>query len=91
MKNTTTTAPPTTTEPVLELGDVNQDGRVDSSDASTVLIEYALIQTGVDSWLTDEQKVAADVNKDGIVDATDASRILVYYAAISIGKKPSWD
>ena len=88
---TTTTAPPTTTEPVLELGDVNQDGRVDSSDASTVLIEYALIQTGINSWLTDEQKVAADVNKDGTVDATDASRILVYYAEISIGKKPSWD
>ncbi|MBQ3139425.1 MAG: leucine-rich repeat protein [Ruminococcus sp.] len=87
----TTTTPPTTTEPTYTLGDVNEDGKVDSADASLVLAEYALIQTGGDLTFTEKQKNAADVNKDGKTDSSDASKILEYYAAISTGKDPSWD
>ena len=87
----TTTTPPTTTEPYFVIGDVNEDGKVDSADASLVLAEYALIQTGGELTFTQRQKNAADVNKDGKTDSSDASKILEYYAAISTGKDPSWD
>ncbi len=87
----TTTTPPTTTEPTYTLGDVDEDGKVDSVDASLVLAEYALIQTGGKLTFTDAQKKAADVNHDGKTDSSDASKILEYYAAVSTGKKPTWD
>ncbi len=73
------------------LGDVNEDGKVDSADASLVLAEYGLIQTGGTLTFTGKQKKAADVNKDGKSDSSDASKILEYYGAISTGKIPSWD
>ncbi len=87
---TTTTTPPTT-ELTYMLGDVNDDGMVDSSDASLVLAEYAKIQTGGAGEFTDIQYKAADVNKDNVVDSSDASKILAYYAMVSTGKKPTWD
>mgnify|MGYP003292451071 FL=1 len=86
---TTTTAPPVTEQPIV-LGDVNEDGTVDASDASCVLAAYARVQTGGESNLRDTQTKAADVNNDSVIDASDASKILVYYAAISTGQKPSW-
>ncbi|MBQ3139729.1 MAG: hypothetical protein IJB68_09520 [Ruminococcus sp.] len=73
------------------LGDVNEDDSVDSSDASLVLAEYALIQTGGKPTFTEKQRLAADVNKDNAIDAADASKILAYYAMVSTGKKPTWD
>ena len=73
------------------LGDVNEDGSVDSSDASLVLAEYAKIQTGGAGEFTETQHKAADVNNDGVVDSSDASKILAYYAMISTGKEPTWD
>lgn len=89
-KPTTTTTPPVT-EPPYTLGDLNDDGTVDASDASLVLAEYAKIQTGVNPTFTASQTNAADVNKDNVVDSSDASKILVYYAMISTGKEPTWD
>ena len=74
-----------------ELGDVNSDGKVDSSDASLVLEEYAAIQTGGAGKFTENQQKVADVNKDGKTDSSDASKILEYYAMISTGKEPTWD
>mgnify|MGYP003295237192 FL=1 len=73
------------------LGDVNEDGMIDSSDASMVLAEYALMQTGGEPTFTEIQKISADVNKDYSVDSSDASKILAYYADSSTGKIPSWD
>lgn len=87
---TTTETPPSTEQDYI-LGDVNEDKTVDSSDASCVLVNYAIIQTGGESELTEIQKKAADVNKDGLMDSSDASKILTYYAMISTGKEPSWD
>ncbi len=90
---TTENKPPVTTAPVEadKMGDVNGDRVIDSSDASAVLMEYALLQTGDKSSLNDEQKKVADVNKDGIIDSSDASSILRYYSDISTGKKPEWN
>lgn len=74
-----------------DLGDVNGNGSVDSSDASLVLAEYSKIQTGGAGEFTESQLKSADVNKDGVVDSADASKILAFYAMISTGKEPSWD
>ena len=71
--------------PTLPLGDINGDSTVDASDASNVLEVYALVSTGKDSELTEEQKKAADVNKDGSIDSSDASIILAYYAYTQTG------
>ena len=70
------------------LGDVNDDGKIDSTDASAVLAEYAASQTGGELTLS---KDAADVNGDGFVNSSDASAILEYYAKVSIGEEPSWN
>lgn len=62
------------------LGDINNDGAVDSDDASMVLREYASLQASGKNIFTAVQSKAADVNKDGAVDADDASTILKYYS-----------
>lgn len=67
------------------IGDVDGDGTINSSDASLVLREYALIATGEASAFGDSQKINADVNFDGAVDSSDASVILAYYAYTSTG------
>lgn len=82
---------PKETAPTYEQGDLNDDGNIDSTDASVVLAEYALLQTGYVSSLTETQKESADVNKDGLIDASDASKILAYYSVLSTGGKPKWD
>ncbi len=75
----------------ITIGDVNDDGTIDASDASKVLEEYAAISTGNDSLFNDKQKKAADVNADGKIDSSDASSILEYYASASTGGNPSFD
>lgn len=70
-------------------GDVNNDGTVDSTDASDVLAEYSAMSTGLYSTLNMIQRKSADVNSDGIIDSTDASVILTYYSHISTGGKTS--
>ncbi len=57
--------------PRLLKGDVNGDGKVDSTDARIAL------QAAVGKvTLTEKQTVAADQNGDGVVDSTDARMIL---------------
>lgn len=79
--------------------DANGDGRVDASDASSVLGYYADLATGVvpdeyvgqDAWRWYCENVKTyldpnaypDFNGDGRVDASDASNILGYYAFAS--------
>ena len=69
------------------LGDVNNDGRVDAADASQILSFYAQTSTGanIPQAQLERMEVCADVNGDNSVDATDASAVLGYYAAISTG------
>ena len=62
------------------IGDINLDGKVDSSDASLALADYAAIATGSGSSLNAQQKLNGDVNFNNSIDSTDASDILAYYA-----------
>lgn len=70
-----------------ELGDINNDSKINAVDASTVLSYYAMVSTNKDGGLDDNQKAAADVNHDGSINAVDASIILSYYAYISTKEK----
>lgn len=66
-----------------EIGDVNGDGKVDTSDARIVL-EAAVGKT----VLNDAQRMAADVNGDGKADTTDA-RLILQEAVERIDKLPT--
>ena len=70
---------------LVSFGDVNNDGTIDSIDASSVLAHYAAVSTGGKSSFSAEQIKAADVNKDEKCDSIDASLILAYYAHTSTG------
>lgn len=66
-------------------GDVNNDGKIDATDAAEILADYSLTSTGNDSSFDENQFYAADVNDDGIADSNDASIILGYYSYVSTG------
>ncbi len=67
-------------------GDINDDGAIDSSDASAVIHHYASYSIGIDDGFTEFQIRKADFNNDGVVNASDSSEILRYYAEKSSGK-----
>ena len=73
------------TDAVQKMGDVNNDGIIDSLDATNILMEYTGISTDGKSVLNDSQKKSADTNNDGLIDSVDASCVLVYYAYSSTG------
>lgn len=79
----------TTTSTVLDsskndnLGDVTNDGKVDSKDAVLILKKYA--QSIVTGKLTGMSYARGDVNKDGKINSKDAVLILKYYAATLAG------
>ena len=74
---------------VVSYGDPTGDNKIDSNDATFVLVEYAKTATGEVSTLSEEQKYAADANKDAKIDSKDASAILSYYSYCSTGGKDS--
>ncbi|MDE7225291.1 MAG: hypothetical protein K2N49_00255 [Ruminococcus sp.] len=67
------------------MGDVDDNLKVDASDATMILVEYGLLSTGKDSMFSEEQRNAGDIDGDGKVDSTDASKVLEYYAYLSTG------
>lgn len=71
--------------PASALGDVDESGTVNASDAARILIAAAAIGGGMDSGLTQAQQKAADVNSDGKVNASDAAIVLQYAAAVGAG------
>ena len=75
--------------PEINLGDVDMDGYIDSSDASAVLLAYSRVSTGKTSGLNELQKKSSDVDGNKIINSSDASVILSYYSNISTGKKIS--
>ena len=75
----------------IAMGDLNRDGIVDASDASTILAEYSLLSTNGEYSFTEKQKLEADTNKDSFIDANDASNILEYYSYASTGGKDSFE
>ncbi len=67
------------------LGDVNNDGVVDSADASEILSAYANLSIYGVSYISAAQELAADLNNDDTIDSTDASVIMEYYSYVSTG------
>lgn len=74
-------------EKTLSYGDLDSDGRVDSRDASSILIEYAAASSGGKSKLSSEQKKYADIDSNGKIDSKDASYVLGFYSYLSAGGK----
>ena len=72
-------------ETKTQLGDVNDDGAIDSKDAVLVLKYYAESLTG--STTTSISTEKGDVNGDGKIDSKDAVKILKYYAQTMVGLK----
>ena len=75
-------------EPVTSdviLGDVDGNGKVDATDASQILQEYASLSTYNPSAFSAAQFTAADVDRDGNISASDASIVLKFYSFISTG------
>ncbi len=70
-------------------GDVNNDGKIDATDATEILADYSLTSTGNDSSLDENQFFAADVDENSTADSNDASVILAYYSYISTGGEMS--
>ncbi|MBE6846993.1 MAG: hypothetical protein E7503_02530 [Ruminococcus sp.] len=72
-------------------GDVDANGKIDSSDAILILKEYnSKTIMGVD-FLTEAERLVADVTGEGIVDTQDAIPVLTYYTIESIiGDDASW-
>ena len=69
------------------LGDVNDDGIANASDAARILIDAAKAGAkGGTSAFTEKQQKAADVNGDGTINASDAAVVLIYAAAVGAGK-----
>ena len=68
------------------LGDVNNSGKLEATDATKVLVAYASINAGEGSGLTAAEEIAADLTGDGKISANDASLILVKYADLSGNK-----
>lgn len=58
-------------KPAVTLGDVNNDGSINASDAATILMYSASL-----SSLTSAQLEAADMNDDGSVNSIDAALLL---------------
>ena len=73
------------------LGDVNEDGVVDISDATLALTHYARTAASLSSDLTGTQLLAADIDGDGVITIADATAILTYYAQYAAGLNPSWN
>lgn len=71
-----------------DAGDVDGNGKVDAVDASSVLVEYSILSTGLPAAFTKKQKIVGDMNGDGKTDAIDASEILVKYSEISTSVHP---
>ena len=75
-----------------DLGDVNGDKKVDSTDASMVLTSYVNLAARSDYTLDQKFKKLADVDLDGDVNSRDASYILRYYAVASVATGTiTWD
>ena len=73
------------------LGDVNNNKKTDSADASAVLTAYANMSVSADYTITDDFIKRADINMDNKVDAQDASYILSYYAYTSVDASVTWE
>jgi hypothetical protein len=67
-----------TTDPIIyTLGDVNDDGLIDTDDV-VLILQHIKDATS----FTEEETLAADANKDTVIDEKDAVVILAYVVGI---------
>ena len=79
-------------EPDQLTGDLNNDKKVDSTDAQHALIAATESLAGNDSGLSEIQLHAADINGSGTADVSDAQYILIYYTEKELsGNDFTWD
>lgn len=62
----------------IHIGDVNEDGKIDTKDARLILLCYVGKKK-----ISPEKQIILDINKDGKIDTKDARQILLQY----VGKK----
>lgn len=74
---------PSTSQTVDALGDIDNNGTIDTTDAKLALQEYAHTLMGSNA-LSEEERLRADVTNDGVIDSTDAILILRYYNRVTI-------
>lgn len=75
----------------FKIGDIDQNGTIDISDATEALTIYERTAAGLSVENYTEQRINADVNKDSVIDLSDATAILMYYAQNAAGLQPTWD
>ena len=82
------------TRPVVtedDIGDANEDGNVDITDASLVLQYYACAAVGAPMEITGVFNIYfADADDNGTIDLNDAAMILNYYARKAASLDVSW-
>lgn len=66
--------------PEITKGDIDNNGKIDASDASLILVAYSYLSTGKNPALNFE---LFDWNNDGRIDSSDASDVLMKYAELS--------
>ena len=73
----------------IKFGDINNDGKIDTSDASQLLSVYSIASTS-GRKLSDVEMAVYDINSDGVVNSSDAGFILEYYSLKSTNKVDSF-
>jgi hypothetical protein len=92
METTAVTGETTEPKPEYLLGDLNDDGTVSVEDAQLALLAYVDTMAGLDSGLTEKQKLAGDINGDKDISVEDAQTILLYYVRNTLsGESVTWD
>lgn len=71
------------------LGDVNENGEIDSRDGYLCLVEFAENSAGSIGGLLPAQVAAGDIDGDGYDSISDAYQIQCYFAETSAGNHPS--
>ena len=93
---TTTTTKPDPSTDKYDLGDVNNDGTVDGTDATLVLREFGNVLAGKGAKFNDKEFAAGDVDRNGTIDGSDATLILKFFGEagkdinVSYGGMQKW-
>ncbi len=67
----------------INYGDINNDGLIDTVDATQILVCYAQLSADGETTFNERQKTSADVNSDGLIDSVDSSAVLSFYSYLS--------
>ncbi len=66
--------------------DIDENGLINSADATAISAAYAAMSVGEDPGLTPKQLKAADADMSGKIDSADATLVQAFYIQASTGK-----